>query len=143
MMFTTPIRVGTNGIKAVIDSTLKEIGGSSIDAQNWSESSYRPTPTIIEAARSLYAQHSVDAIARYDAGAKNLHITTNRIDEIIDQAMAKGEKVICFVTGVPGAGKTLVGLNVATRHRRELEPTHATFLSGNGPLVQVLTEALA
>ena len=139
-----PIRVGTNGIKAVIDSTLKEIGGPSIDAQNWSKSSYRPTPTIIEAARSLYAQHSVDAIARYDAGAKNLHITTNRIDEIIDQAMAKGEKVICFVTGVPGAGKTLVGLNVATRHRRELEqPTHATFLSGNGPLVQVLTEALA
>ncbi len=139
-----PIRVGTNGIKAVIDSTLKEIEGSSIDAQNWSESSYRPTPTIIEAARSLYAQHSVDAIARYDAGAKNLHITTNRIDEIIDQAMAKGEKIICFVTGVPGAGKTLVGLNVATRHRRELEqPTHATFLSGNGPLVQVLSEALA
>jgi hypothetical protein len=139
-----PIRVGTNGIKAVIDSTVKEIGGSSIDAQNWSKSSYRPTPTIIEAARSLYAQHSVDAIARYDAGAKNLHTTTNRIDEIIDQAMAKGEKVICFVTGVPGAGKTLVGLNVATRHRRELEqPTHATFLSGNGPLVQVLTEALA
>jgi hypothetical protein len=85
-----PIKVGTNGIKAVIDSTLKEIGGSSIDAQNWSESSYRPTPTIIEAARSLYAQHSVDAIARYDAGAKNLHLTTNRIDEIIDQAMAKG-----------------------------------------------------
>jgi hypothetical protein len=139
-----PIRVGTNGIKAVIDSTLKEIESSSIDAQNWSESSYRPTPTIIEAARSLYAQHSVDAIARYDAGAKNLHITTNRIDEIIDQAMAKGEKIICFVTGVPGAGKTLVGLNVATRHRRELEqPTHATFLSGNGPLVQVLSEALA
>ncbi len=139
-----PIRVGTNGIKAAIDSTLKEIGGSSIDAQKWSESSYRPTPTIIEAARSLYAQHSVDAIARYDAGAKNLHITTNRIDEIIDQAMAKGEKIICFVTGVPGAGKTLVGLNVATRHRRELErPTHATFLSGNGPLVQVLSEALA
>ncbi len=138
-----PMRVGTNGIKAVIDSTLREIGGSSIDAQNWSESSYRPSPTIIEAARSLYAQHSVDAIARYDAGAKNLHVTTNRIDEIIDQAMAKSEKVICFVTGVPGAGKTLVGLNVATRHRRELgKPTHATFLSGNGPLVQVLTEAL-
>ena len=139
-----PIKVGTNGIKAVIDSTLKEIGGSSIDAQNWSESSYRPTPTIIEAARSLYAQHSVDAIARYDAGAKNLHLTTNRIDEIIDQAMAKGEKVICFVTGVPGAGKTLVGLNISTCHRRELgQPTHATFLSGNGPLVEVLSEALA
>ena len=139
-----PIRVGTNGIKAAIDSTLKEIGGSSIDAQNWSKSSYRPTPTIIEAARSLYAQHSVDAIARYDAGAKNLNVTTNKIDDIIDQAMTNNEKVICFVTGVPGAGKTLVGLNVATRHQREEgQPTHATFLSGNGPLVEVLSEALA
>jgi hypothetical protein len=138
-----PIKVGADGIKAVIELTLKKIGGSSVDAQSWSESSYRPTPTIIEAARSLYAQHSVDAIARYDAGAKNLHLTTKRIDEIIDQAMAKGEKVICFVTGVPGAGKTLVGLNVATSHRRELgQPTHATFLSGNGPLVEVLSEAL-
>ena len=139
-----PIRVGTNGIKAAIDSTLKEIGGSSIDAQNWSKSSYRPTPTIIEAARSLYAQHSVDAIARYDAGAKNLNVTTNKIDDIIDQAMTNNYKVICFVTGVPGAGKTLVGLNVATRHQREEgQPTHATFLSGNGPLVEVLSEALA
>jgi hypothetical protein len=139
-----PIRVGTNGIKAAIDSTLKEIGGSSIDAQNWSKSSYCPTPTIIEAARSLYAQHSVDAIARYDAGAKNLNVTTNKIDDIIDQAMTNNYKVICFVTGVPGAGKTLVGLNVATRHQREEgQPTHATFLSGNGPLVEVLSEALA
>jgi hypothetical protein len=138
-----PIKVGANGIKSVIEFTLKKIGGSLVDAQSWSESSYRPTPTIIEAARSLYAQHSVDAIARYDAGAKNLHLTTKRIGEIIDQAMAKGEKVICFVTGVPGAGKTLVGLNVATSHRRELgQSTHATFLSGNGPLVEVLSEAL-
>ena len=139
-----PIKVGLDGLSAIIVSVLKGVSGVTVDSQSWSESSYRPTPTIVEAARALYAQHSVDAIARSDAGAKNLHTTTAKIDEIIDQAMEKKEKVICFVTGVPGAGKTLVGLNVATRHRRELEqPTHATFLSGNGPLVQVLSEALA
>lgn len=139
-----PIKVGPNELKATIVLALEEISGTSVDSQIWSNSSYRPTPTIIEAARALYAQHSVDAIARSDAGAKNLHTTTTRIDELIDRAMVDGEKIICFVTGVPGAGKTLVGLNIATRHRRELEqPTHATFLSGNGPLVQVLSEALA
>lgn len=139
-----PTKVGYDELNAAIVVALKEVSGASVDSRIWSESSYRPTPTIVEAARALYAQHSVDAIARSDAGAKNLHTTTARIDEIIDQAMANNEKVICFVTGVPGAGKTLVGLNVATRHRRELgEPTHATFLSGNGPLVQVLSEALA
>ncbi len=73
----------------------------------------------------------------------NLRVTSLRIDEIVNEAVAKHQKVICFVTGVPGAGKTLVGLNVATRHRRELEqPTHAVFLSGNGPLIAVLREAL-
>ena len=84
----------------------------------------------------------MEAIARYDAGAKNLRVTSQRIDELVDEAKATGRKIICFVTGVPGAGKTLVGLNVATRHRRREEPTHAVFLSGNGPLVAVLREAL-
>lgn len=139
-----PMNTGPHRLKTLMSMALKEISGLAIDSQSWSKSSYRPTPTIIEAARALYAQHSVDAIARSDAGAKNLHATTSRIDEIIEQAMAKNEKVICFVTGVPGAGKTLVGLNVATQHREESEQTpHATFLSGNGPLVQVLSEALA
>jgi len=82
-------------------------------------------------------------LARHDAGARNLRATSRRLDELVDQAMANHEKVICFVTGVPGAGKTLAGLNVAKRHRRELEqPTHAVFLSGNDPLVTVLREAL-
>ncbi len=108
----------------------------------WSSAPYHPTPTIVEAARSLYAQHSVDAIARFDAGAKNLRVTSRRIEELADEARVKGRKRICFVTGVPGAGKTLVGLNLATRKRDADEPTHAVFLSGNGPLVAVLREAL-
>jgi hypothetical protein len=96
----------------------------------------------VEAARCLYAQHSVEAIARFDAGAENLRLTSRRLEELVDQANAEQRKVICFVTGVPGAGKTLVGLNIATRRREESQPTHAVFLSGNGPLVAVLREAL-
>lgn len=137
-----PITIGANDIRTAIDAAGQTINSVSIDAANWSKAPYRPTPTIIEAARALYAQHSVDAIARFDAGAKNLRLTSQRIDEIVDDARINGRKVICFVTGVPGAGKTLVGLNVATRHRRRDKETHAVFLSGNGPLVAVLREAL-
>lgn len=138
-----PVSVGADGLRAVMDEALQIITGSAIDDHQWSRSPYHPTPTIIEAARSLYAQHSVEAIARFDAGAQNLRVTSLRIDQLVDEAMDEGRKIICFVTGVPGAGKTLVGLNVATRHRRQLaQPTHAVFLSGNGPLVAVLREAL-
>jgi hypothetical protein len=77
-----------------------------------------------------------------DAGAKNLHLTSRRLEDIVDESNASRPKAICFVTGVPGAGKTLVGLNIATRRREEDQPTHAVFLSGNGPLVAVLREAL-
>jgi len=138
-----PLTVGGDGIRAVIDELIRVVGGPPVDTKLWPLAPYRPTPTIVEAARALYAQHSVEAIARYDAGADNLRITSRRIDELVDEAMADRRKVVCFVTGVPGAGKTLVGLNVATRHRRDLEQqTHAVYLSGNGPLVAVLREAL-
>ena len=126
---------------AFLKAQLAKVSGAPVDADAWARASYHPTPTIVEAARALYAQHSVEAIARFDAGAQNLHVTSRRIEELVDEAQAKGRKRICFVTGVPGAGKTLVGLNLATR-REENEPTHAVFLSGNGPLVAVLREAL-
>jgi len=138
-----PICVGRDGLQSVIELAQQEIIGSDIDDTKWPTASYLPTPTIIESARALYAQHSVDDITRNDAGAQNLSVTSIKIDKIVDSAIERGQKAICFVTGVPGAGKTLVGLNVATRHRRELEqPTHAVYLSGNGPLVAVLHEAL-
>jgi hypothetical protein len=137
-----PVLVHTGHLRKIIDGTLRTIKGDRIDAGHWALAPYLPTPTIIEAARALYAQHSVEAIARFDAGAKNLNVTSSRIEELVDEARSTHRKVICFVTGVPGAGKTLVGLNVAT-HRREIDkPTHAVFLSGNGPLVAVLREAL-
>jgi Schlafen group 3, DNA/RNA helicase domain len=137
-----PLQVSLADFRELIDRTLTLVTGQSIDTQRWSSAPYRPTPTIVEAARSLYAQHSVEAIARHDAGAQNLHTTSKQIEKLIDDARAHNRKVICFVTGVPGAGKTLVGLNVATRRGDATEPTHAVFLSGNGPLVAVLREAL-
>jgi hypothetical protein len=136
-----PIIVDPPSFRAALDSALREVSGAAVNAEIWSRASYHPTPTIVEAARALYAQHSVEAIARFDAGAQNLHVTSRRIEELVDEAQATRRKRICFVTGVPGAGKTLVGLNLATR-REEEAPTHAVFLSGNGPLVAVLREAL-
>jgi Schlafen group 3, DNA/RNA helicase domain len=136
-----PVVVDPQSFRGVLEKALAKVSGTPVDADAWARASYHPTPTIVEAARALYAQHSVEAIARFDAGAQNLHVTSRRIEELVDEAQAKGRKRICFVTGVPGAGKTLVGLNLATR--REIDqPTHAVFLSGNGPLVAVLREAL-
>jgi len=137
-----PLCVHARNFPQALDLSLQTVTNESLDQQRWSQAPYRPTPTIVEAARSLYAQHSVEAIARYDAGAQNLRVTSARIEELVDEARQQNQKLICFVTGVPGAGKTLVGLNVATRRRDHDRPTHAVFLSGNGPLVAVLCEAL-
>jgi hypothetical protein len=112
------------------------------DAGDWSESGYKPTPTIIEAAQALYQGHSVEEISRSDAGAKNLTITTSAINSIIRNSKENNRKSICFVTGVPGAGKTLAGLNISTQKLDATTEEHAVFLSGNGPLVAVLREAL-
>jgi len=116
---------------------------ATIDPALWGTGSYSPTPTIIEAARSLYARHTVHDITRSDAGAVNLAVTSAAVERIIAESRARNRKAIVFVTGVPGAGKTLVGLNVATRHGSRDDAAHAVYLSGNGPLVSVLREALA
>ena len=137
-----PIRCNSEGLRHLIRAGLARAVGNGLDAIEWGNSPYQPTPTIIEAAQTLYAQHSVEAIARHDAGARNLNVTSQRIEELVEEARQKKRKIIVFVTGVPGAGKTLVGLNVATKKRDQLQPTHAVFLSGNGPLVEVLREAL-
>lgn len=137
-----PAKCNSDGLCNLLSSALTGEFGDGIDPEAWGNSPYQPTPTIIQAAQALYSKHSVEAIARHDAGARNLRQTSSRVEELIEQARHGLEKLIIFVTGVPGAGKTLVGLNVATKKRDEAQPTHAVFLSGNGPLVKVLTEAL-
>lgn len=117
-----------------------------INIDDWIRSRYEPTPTIIEAASALYTNHSVEEITKHEAEGRQLEITTNYVLHIIQETKKNKAKSICFVTGVPGAGKTLVGLNVAIKqsaHNEGEDPDLAVYLSGNGPLVQVLTEALA
>lgn len=138
-----PVRACGGDLSAAVEQCLSFFDASDIDAQAWEQGRYLPTPSIIEAARALYAGHSVDSISRSDAGAHNLAVTSRAVDQIIEQARTQGRKAICFITGVPGAGKTLVGLDVATRHMDKDEATYSVFLSGNGPLVAVLREALA
>ncbi|WP_025730635.1 DUF2075 domain-containing protein [Atopobacter phocae] len=139
------IRANKDSIKEIIESILKEFSDTEIDAKQWINSEYFPTPTIIESARYMYANHDVKDISRSDASAENLTHTTNSINKIIENCRKFNEKAICFITGVPGAGKTLAGLNIATqnRNRSENEKSNSVFLSGNGPLVTVLQEALA
>ena len=119
--------------------------GEPIDPDLWFNAGYRPTPTIIEASQALYRGHSVAEITRSEASADNLGATSSILNEIIDRAKERSEKAICLVTGVPGAGKTLAGLNLASERRRAdlVNAEHAVFLSGTGPLVRVLQEALA
>lgn len=133
----------SDSLEKVISSTLMYFNDSeNINYINWENSSYKPTPTIIEAATALYKNHNVEEISRSDSGAENLTITSNCISEIIDYSKLNNKKTICFITGVPGAGKTLAGLNIANLRSNYEKEEHAVFLSGNGPLVDVLKEAL-
>ncbi len=133
-------------LKETIHSIISTINAQSfplIDSQQWIQAIYRPTPTIIEAAQVLYQGHNVKDISRNDASAENLTLTTSTINSIIDESKQYNKKSICFITGVPGAGKTLAGLNIANERHKFEENEHAVFLSGNMPLVTVLQEALA
>lgn len=138
-----PVRASPRDLASLIVETLAFFDAPSIDSTRWEAGRYLPTPTIIEAARALYAGHSVEAISRHGAGAHNLAVTSKAVDQIIKETKANGKKAICFVTGVPGAGKTLVGLDIATKNLDKDSATYSVFLSGNGPLVSVLREALA
>lgn len=139
----SPIRCNVELLSEVLRQVLGFAEGGFIDPTHWESGRYSPTPTIIEAAMALYNNHSVTDISRSDAAAINLTVTSETILDIIQSASENSFKAICFVTGVPGAGKTLVGLNIATQRRDETDELHSVFLSGNGPLVAILHEALA
>jgi hypothetical protein len=141
---TLPIKIGGNELKYIIQNALHFFPDDSIiDVNDYISGGYMPTPTIIEAAVSLYANHNVENITRSDAGVKNLTLTTSKISEVIEKAKVEKKKIICFVTGVPGAGKTLVGLNAATSYLNNGNGNASVYLSGNAPLVAILQEALA
>lgn len=143
-----PLITGTSDLLGLIQLALTSFPNEAPVNPNWIISPYAPTPTIIEAAKSLYENHSVENITRHEADEVSTDRTIKYILDVIRESKAKLQKSICFVTGVPGAGKTLVGLDVAVKqtYQGQNEPVKdegAVYLSGNGPLVAVLTEALA
>ena len=143
-----PLVTGKAGIGGLITGVLNKFPQEQPVSIEWIISPYAPTPTIIEAARSLYEKHSVKDITRHEADDVFTDRTINYVLEVINRSKENHEKSICFVTGVPGAGKTLVGLDVAIKQTYQgqdqpVEDEGAVYLSGNGPLVAVLTEALA
>lgn len=138
----SPIESNLESLGDIIKNVISFVDGDNINIKEWELGRYRPTPTIIEAAMALYKGHSVEDISRSDAGATNLTKTSEAVAEIIRSSKKLSQKSICFVTGVPGAGKTLVGLNIATKHINKNNELYSVFLSGNGPLVKILREAL-
>ena len=137
-----PVKCNTELLGQVITEILRFVEGDDIDPAKWEVGRYCPTPTIIEAATALYNGHSVSDISRSDANAINLSQTSEAISQIICSSKENSHKSLCFVTGVPGSGKTLVGLNIANSHSDESNDLYSVFLSGNGPLVAILREAL-
>lgn len=143
-----PLVTGKNGLLKLINDVLVKFPNETSIDNNWIISPYAPTPTIIEAAKALYKNHSVENITRHEADDVFIDRTIAYILAVIKKSKENKEKSICFVTGVPGAGKTLVGLDVAIKQTYQGNPEPvkdegAVYLSGNGPLVAVLTEALA
>lgn len=143
-----PLVTGKDHLFQLISTVIAKYQNEEPVNENWVISPYAPTPTIIEAARSLYENHTVEDITRHEADSVSTDRTISCIMDVIRSSKENQKKSICFVTGVPGAGKTLVGLDVAIKqtYQGQEEPVEdegAVYLSGNGPLVAVLTEALA
>ena len=143
-----PLVTGASGLANLISEVLKRFPEEPAVNPNWIISPYAPTPTIIEAAKALYENHSVENITRHEADKVTTDRTISYILDVIQKSKENQQKSICFVTGVPGAGKTLVGLDVAIKqtyqgNKEPVKDEGAVYLSGNGPLVAVLTEALA
>ncbi len=137
------LKTNATNFGKVIKKINIQCGKEQFNVKDWMNSSYKPTPTIIEAGQALYANHTVEDISRHGAEAINLTLTKNAVNEIIKNSKTYNQKSICFITGVPGAGKTLAGLDIATHSKNHnKDDEHACFLSGNGPLVNVLKEAL-
>ncbi len=137
-----PLLVNSKNLANALNEISNLQQTTDLDCNDWINSTYHPTPTLVEAAQALYKGHEVSEISRSDAGSINLTKTSQVVSRVIEDAKRSKNKVICLITGAPGAGKSLAGLNIATERMRYLKNEHAVFLSGNGPLVKVLRKAL-
>jgi hypothetical protein len=136
-------RVGVNGLADLLASIPSYGEGNAILAGDWDNAAYTPVPNVIEAATTIFAGHDVRAIAQADAS--NLRDSAARLVDLIVSARQNRHRLLLFLTGVPGSGKTLAGLQVvhdALASGKEVVGD-IVYLSGNTPLVTVLREALA
>ena len=124
----SPVCTNREALVATMRTVMEHLPRSHLNAEEWAASPYRPTPTIVEAAQALYRGHDVEEISRSEAGADNLSRTAAYVSKVIDEAKRKDAKAICFVTGVPGSGKTLAGLNIANGYLKGSQNEHAVFL---------------
>lgn len=131
-------------VLGVVDRDLSAGESAAVNFQSWERSRYFPVPTIIEAVSNIYRNNKIEEIAHSRAGIENLTATQDCIVSEVRRAKAHGKKILLILTGVPGAGKTLAGLNAVQAVQDVLDPSseHASFMSGNGPLVAVLQEEL-
>lgn len=137
-----PLRTNANRLCDAFSISLENIPHPKIEHSDdrddqWAKSGYEPTPTIIEAAIALYEENTVEDITKHGGDIKK---ASDELCNIINYCRKNNRKAICFITGVPGAGKTLIGLNTAIDQFYRDEK--AVYLSGNFPLVEVLQEAL-
>ncbi len=140
-----------DGLKGAVQKVLNEVkGGERIPEEKydaWEDATYEPTPTIVQAAERLFENNKVEDITRSGADVSK---SISEVEKIISWAEKNKKKVVCFVTGQPGAGKTLVGLKLATSSKVVAAEdggdgtrlANRVFLSGNYPLVHVLQQAL-
>ena len=136
-------KANKESLMSCIEEVYKRYGSEEeIDFQKWYNSPYCPTPTIIEAAVAAYREHTVAKIAHSEAGQDFIDACEKQIGDIIRNTKNRNGKSIIFVTGVPGAGKTLVGLDLAAGNLNSDRHELSVYLSGNGPLVKVLRKAL-
>ena len=140
------VHLQRENIETVIPKVAKLTGlygaDEPLDFERWFNSPYHPTPTIIAAAVEAYTTHDISEIANSEAGQDDIDRCEDKINEIISYAQNGRKKCVCFVTGVPGAGKTLVGLDTVAKNLKKGNSNLSVYLSGNGPLVEVLREAL-
>jgi hypothetical protein len=126
------------GKKHLSESLVRLFTSGEIDVNTWLNSSYEPLPKLVDAAKKLFNDQPLPHVRK--ALSLGIDQAVDFLNKICEDAQTNNSRYLAFVTGVPGAGKTLVGLRLV--YERSNEKERALFLSGNGPLVAVLRDAL-
>lgn len=126
---------------ALVSVLEKELGGPvRYETNSWLNSKYEPLPTIVDAAKMFMNKEPLPSIKKVNStGVPNAIRFLKTVSKL---AKEKKEHVLALVTGVPGAGKTFLGLNFVYDKNEASNNVNTVYLSGNGPLIKVLTDAL-